>query len=135
MKRLFASILVSFVFCLMIAAPSMAGEVFRKDIYSSYSGTIATQYSAATNTGKFTKKAVVVNGMYNATTYGNFSGTFLLQCGPTASGPWTTCKDIANTAVSTATNAHFNINSNTPFIRASWAKTKHRISVWLFYSE
>lgn len=100
-----------------------------------FSNQTTTANSVVTDTGTRTKKTVMVNGNYSASVYGNYSGTVAFQCGPTAAGPWTTCKDRANTAASATTNTYFVLDDLARFIRAAYTQGKHGVTVWLFYAE
>jgi hypothetical protein len=60
-------------------------------------------------------------------------GTFLLQCGPTSTGPWVTCKDQGANAATTTANAIFSFSNATQWVRGSWNRTSGRIKAWLTY--
>ena len=98
--------------------------------YSSASGSAV--YSSAINVINYRHKTVQVNG-YDMTTKASaaLSGTALVQCGPTESGPWVTCAQEDSTAISATSNSVLQWSDVTHFIRVSWAKTAGRVSVWL----
>lgn len=134
MKRYFSMFMVSIFMVMLVSSLAFAGQPIAKMLFSN-SSTVqgAASYSSAVKVSPSELKSVVVNGVYQGGTFGNFSGTVLLQCGPSSTGPWTTCKDVGGNAVSSTSNGHFNLESMIPYVRASWTRTKHRVSVWLYY--
>lgn len=102
--------------------------------YSAASGTAV--YSSAINATRFRHKTVQVNG-YNMSTRAEaaLSGTALVQCGPTSTGPWVTCAQEDGTAISTTANGVYQWSDVAAYVRVSWAKTAGRVSAWLNLSE
>lgn len=131
------NIVLAFIGILLLASIAMAVEsIQKKELFSGYSSANSTTvYSTATNTGTFTKKSIIINGNYKSGTYGNYSGTVVLQGAPTASGPWVTLKDKSGNATSATTNTVFHLEDLVQYVRASWTKTKHQISVWMYYAK
>lgn len=104
--------------------------------YSAANGTAVK--SQAYNVRGFKVKTVTSQGVATAGhTDTTLSGTVLVECGPTASGPWTTCtaNDYAQTAVSMTANGNMTFTNAAPYIRASWAKTAGQVKVWLNWQE
>jgi hypothetical protein len=129
------------ILALAIALPSMAsaaafGNYVPFSMYSAVDGTAVK--SGAINVRGFKTKTVTVQGVAIAG-HANaaLSGTALIECGPTSSGPWTTCtaNDYAQTAVSTTSNTNITFTNAAAYVRASWAKTAGLVSVWLNYVE
>lgn len=125
---------------LALALPAMAQPAMKAvtpfSLYSAASGTAV--YSSVINVTPFRKKTVTINGYAMAAkTEAALSGTALVQCGPTPSGPWTTCvnNNYAQTAVSATANSTLTWEDVSSYIRVSWAKTAGRVSVWLNLSE
>lgn len=121
---------------LLLASGAFAAdpEIRSVKVFDNHSGSAGVAvYSSVVNVSRFPQKSVMINGGYNGGTFGNYTGTVLLQCGPTVTGPWQTCKDAGNNAVTSTANAHFNLSSTIQYLRASWTKTKHRVTVWLNY--
>lgn len=94
-------------------------------LYSAASG--ATKTSDAVSTRAFKTKTITVTGATltsNAasSTFKNMSGTVTTECGPTSSGPWSTCvaNDYAQTAVSRTTNGQFTWADASPYARIKW---------------
>lgn len=127
------SILVIFL-TLCVAATVFAAESIQTKALFTAKDT--TAYSSVVNTGLFTKKTVIANGIYASGVYGNYSGTFRLECAPTATGPWQTCKDKGNNSV-TATNSNvtFHLDDLVQYVRAYYLQSKHKLTVWLFYAK
>jgi hypothetical protein len=120
------------IIAVAVAAQAEVKPVGMVKPMANYSSAAAT---TAFSTGYMRKKTVHITGNYAAATFGNFSGTVAMQCGPTSSGPWVTCKDAGNTAVSTTTPAVYNLDNLSSYVRFLFTKTKHAVTVWLFYSE
>lgn len=82
------------------------------------------------------KKSVALAAYSTSTTTnatGNaLRGTFALECGPTSSGPWVTCKDQAGNAVSTTSLAVFNLSDAFTWLRGKWTKNGlGNVKAWL----
>ena len=118
---------------LMVSAAFAAGDIKQTipfGLYSAASGSAV--YSSAINVAKYRHKTVQIQG-YNMSTKAEaaLSGTALVQCGPTSSGPWVTCAQEDSTAISSTSNAVLQWSDVTNYIRVSWTKTAGRVSVWL----
>lgn len=124
-----------FTILLLVSVVTAAFAVDQIKTTSLFTAQTTTGVSSAVNTGLYTKKSVIINGSYTGGVYGNYSGTLLLQCAPTATGPWVTCKDSSGNAVSATTNTTFDLDTLVQYVRANWTKTKHNISVWLYYAK
>ena len=143
MKWFFSSLMLfilvlcaSFVFAETKSNAKFSG-VQAFTLYSSASGTAVK--SDAVYVGGFKKKTVFVQG-YNMSTQAaaSLSGTALVECGPTATGPWSTCTNSATAttvAVSTTANGMMSWDDAAQYIRASWAKTAGRVGIWLRWLE
>jgi len=123
----------------MFATSAMANAFGNFVPFSNYSATSGSAvYSAAVNVRNFKTKTVTVQGVAVAL-HANaaLSGTVLIQCGPTSSGPWYTCVDnsYAQTGITTTSNAVFTWSDASAYIRASWAKTAGEVNVWLNWQE
>jgi hypothetical protein len=94
--------------------------------FKNYSGTTATHYSTVYDVHRFKTKTV-----YADLTTGTATGTLLVQCGPTSSGPWVTCVQQDSTAITGTGSYILSWDDATAYIRASWARTTGEISVWL----
>jgi hypothetical protein len=131
-------IILSLMLVLALAASALAGPNIKQVVsfgqYSAASGTAV--YSTVINATRFRHKTIQVNG-YNMSTKAeaSLSGTALVQCGPTATGPWVTCAQEDGTAISTTSNATYQWSDVSAYIRVSWAKTAGRVSAWLNLSE
>ena len=127
---------MKFLFSLLIiiamSVSALAGDIQTKVLLTNQSTTVN---SAVTDTGLRTRKTVIINGTYSASVYGNYSGTVAVQCAPTATGPWVTCKDRANTATSATTNTYFVLDDFARYVRAAYTQGKHGVTVWLSYGE
>jgi len=127
--------ILAFILSLALTAPAVAGDWRSVALFSKYSSADTNAaYSAVVNTTGMKHKSFVVNG-YNMSTLAadSLSGTALIQCGPTSSGPWFTCVQEDSTAISLTANGGLQWSDMYPFVRASWAKTAGRASVWLYY--
>lgn len=119
---------------------SMAFQYGNSVPFSMYSATSGTAVkSAAYNVRGFKVKTVTVQGVAIAGhTDAALSGTVLVECGPTASGPWTTCNQSQSSAgadVTTTANDTITWMDANAYIRASWAKTAGLVKVWLNWTE
>lgn len=126
------------IFLLMFAVTAFAVDSIQNKAMLSNQTT--TGVSSVVNTGLHSKKTVVINGVADAAwltagTYGNYSGTVVIQGAPTATGPWVTLKDKAGNATSATTNTTFDLDNLVQYIRASYTKSKHSVSVWLYYAK
>jgi hypothetical protein len=89
--------------------------------------------SSVVDTGLRTQKTVFIAGTHSAGVYGTYSGVVTLKCAPTASGPWVTCKDRANTATTVShVDGYFHLNDLIRYIKVTYAQTKNNVSVWLY---
>jgi hypothetical protein len=132
------SICMSLVAVLILSGQAIEAREIKQAVpfsqYSAASGTAV--YSPAVNVSKFRTKTIQVNG-YNMSTKAeaSLSGTLLVQCGPTSSGPWVTCVQEDSTAISTTANGILQWSDVASFVRVSWAKTAGRVSAWLNLSD
>lgn len=134
MKRLFLALAL----CLTSSTVALAG--YGNGVpFSNYSAANGTAVkSQAYNVRGFNVKTVTVQGVAVAGhTDTTLSGTVLVECAPTSSGPWTTCtaNDYAQTAVSMTANGNMTFTNAAAYIRASWAKTAGLVKVWLNWQE
>jgi len=127
MKRFISLITLMAFACMAMAtvasAASNGGNAFV--LYSSAAA--AVKSSAAISVRGYKTKTLTVSGATltsnaTATTFKNMSGTVLAQCGPTSSGPWSTCvaNDYAQTAVSRTTNGTFTWSDAAAYVRLYW---------------
>lgn len=123
--------ILSFFLVLYMSLPALAAGP--RVIFSNYSAADGNAvYSSAFRVTPSTLKSVYITGAESpAGTFASLSGTALLQCAPTSNGPWITCKDRGNTAVSTTSNATFNMEDAVLFVRGSWQKTSGKVKVWI----
>lgn len=133
-------IILAVFMTLALATAALAGPATKQLVPFSYysSASTAAVYSSVINVMPFRKKTMVVNGYtMSTTTSAALSGTALVQCGPTSTGPWTTCvnNNYAQTAVSTTANASVTWEDVSSYIRVSWAKTAGLVKVWINLSE
>lgn len=116
-----------------------AESIQSKAMFNLYSSAVNTSNnSSVTDTGLNTRKTVFINGMASSSSFGNYSGSVTIQCAPTASGPWVTCKDKGGSSAAATTNTVFNLDDLSRYIRAVYARTTNgikKISVWLFYGQ
>ena len=140
MKTGFLKILLPLALILAMSTGSIAGVDYGASVpfsnYSAASG--AAVYSSAYRVAGYSLKTVSITGTDMTTlAAAALSGTVLVQCGPTSSGPWSTClnNNYAQTAVSTTANGTLTWRDAAAYIRVSWAKTAGRVKVWLNWSE
>lgn len=134
MKRLFLAM------ALCLASATVAAAGYGNGVpFSNYSATSGTAVkSQAYNVRGFNVKTVTVQGVAVADhTDAALSGTVLVECAPTASGPWTTCtsNEYAQTPISLTSNGNMTFTNASAYIRASWAKTAGLVKVWLNWQE
>ncbi len=135
---LFMAVLLAMAFSTAAFAGQFANNVPFTKYSTAYVAGFATVYSSAYDVRMFKTKTVTVQGIaISGHTNTSLSGTVLIQCGPTSSGPWNTCvnSSYAQTAISTTSNGTFTWSDAAAYIRASWAKTAGEVSVWLNYLE
>jgi hypothetical protein len=115
---------------LLILATALSVPAFAVDQksavpFSSYSGSTATHYSTVYDVHRFRTKTVSVDMTTVAAT-----GTLLVQCGPSSSGPWETCVQQDGTAITGTGSYTLSWDDAAAYVRASWARTTGKISVW-----
>lgn len=136
MKKILSLVLLASLFATSAFALDV-GNAVPFSMYSAASGTAVK--STAYDVRRFKTKTVTVQGydMASPSAAASLSGTALVECGPTSSGPWTTCVDnsYAQTAVSTTANGTRTWTDASAYIRASWAKTAGRVKIWLNWNE
>lgn len=137
MKNISQLLALIIVISILILAVSVAfagsSPVFTKALLTNQATTATT---SAFNTGYLKAKSVAFAGMSSASNVPfTLSGTAALQCAPTSSGPWVTCKDKGGTAVTTTNaNAVFNLHDLFPYIRVVWTRTSQKLTAYLLYS-
>lgn len=143
MKKLVSFIiLAAFVaFALPAFAVDTAEKAFA--LFSSASGTVRT--TSVFSVLKYRNKTVIVNGATlasnaSSTTFKNMSGTLVAECGPTSSGPWTTCKQAQSSGgadVSITSNGHITWRDVVSYIRLKWTggTVGTKLKAWLNLSE
>jgi len=121
---------ITIILILAFAVPSFA--VTRKEIgFANISTTAAaTAYSSVIDVRDFRTKTVIFSGVYADGVYGNYSGTALVQCGATSSGPWYTCVQEDATAVSMTTPGILSWRDAVNYVRVAFTKTKHDLKAW-----
>ena len=122
MRKLLLSIAL-----LAIASTAQAAS-YNSKVFALYSASsAAVKSSEAINVKGYSTKTVYFSGATlgsnaTTTTFKNMSGTALVQCAPTSSGPWSTCiaNDYGQTAVSRTTNGSFTWRDGFHYIRLYW---------------
>lgn len=121
--KFFFSILIMLAFCTSAFSAGNSSKSF--PLYSSASAGVKT--SAVYDVSGYKVKTLTVSGATlnsnnSATTFKNMSGTAIVECGGTKSGPWATCvaNDYAQTAVSRTTNGQMTWTDASPFVRFKW---------------
>lgn len=122
MKKLFLAVILVLAMTVQAFAASDFGGSVPFNMYS----TAGTNYSATYRVTGYRTKTVHADF-----TTGSASGTLLVQCGPTSSGPWVTCQNEAGTAISTTTSKVMQWSDAVAYVRVSWAKTSGKIKAWL----
>lgn len=121
-------------------AAGNGGTAFQ--IYSGASGKVTT--TSAFDVRKFGTKTLSVSGVTNASTepskvFKNMSGTVVVQCAPTSSGPWATCiaNDYAQTAVSKTANGVSTWKDSSAYVRLVWTAStvKTKLKAFLNWIE
>lgn len=129
------TILLTVLLLIAMACTVFAGEVYSSKILDNYSGLAATaRYSRTVNYGQYVKKSVSIGGVHASGAFAPYSGVVALQGASSATGPWVPLKDKAGNVVTATGNATFDLDSMVPFVRAVWTRTKHRVTVWMHYS-
>lgn len=129
----------------LTALPALAAEVTSKVPFSNMSAaSAAVKTSSVYNvTGKRHKtlhvSGVTLTSSPSSVTFKNMSGTLVAQCGPTASGPWSTCiaNDYGQTAVSKTTNGSFSWSDISNYVRLQWTSGTigGKLKAWLNFSD
>lgn len=128
------------LYALPAFAAGAGGNAFA--LYSAASTAVKTS-SAYKVTGYKTKTLTISGATLGSnattTTFQNMSGTVVAECGPTSSGPWSTCvaSDYAQTAVSKTTNGTMTWSDAVAYIRLKWtaATTGHKLKAWFNWVE
>lgn len=136
MKKLYA--LIAALALVAFAVPAFAlGTTASKVPFANVSGaSAAVKTSAAINVSGYKTKTLTVSGVNLAgNAFKNMSGTLLAQCGPSDTGPWSTCiaNDYAQTAISRTTNGIFTWSDSVAYVRLQWTSgTKGgKLKAWL----
>lgn len=132
-KFLGVFLFVAFVSVFCVNYASAAPEYKAVQMFSNYSSASASAvYSTVVPVYGFKVKAMQAQGKVMATKAATtLDGTFLVQCGPTLTGPWVTCQTEAGTAISTTTNKTMQWSDSVYYVRGSWAKTSGRLDAWI----
>jgi len=143
MKRLISFIVVS-AFCLA-SLPAFAANFTSKVPFSNISAaSAAVKTSDVYNVSGKRFKTLHVSGVtltssLSSITYKNMSGTFIAECAPTSSGPWSTCvaNDYAQTAVSRTTNGNFTWADISNYVRLKWTSgtVGGKLKAWFNFSD
>jgi len=140
MKRYLLSVIALLAFSGAAHAASYGNQAFA--LYSGASAAVKT--SSAISVRGYKTKTVTLSGATLAstaasTTFKNMSGTAIIQCGPTSSGPWSTCvaNDYAQTAVSRTTNGTFTWSDAAAYVRLYWTSgtVGGKLKAWLNWLE
>ena len=119
---------------LVLVAFSIASADWKSTVIFNNLSSTGTVYSTPVDVRASIYKSIQVTGAHQTTQVAQaLDGTFLLQCGPTSSGPWVTCKDQGGSATSATSNTAFNMTNAVLWVRGSWTKTSGRIKAWLTY--
>lgn len=130
MKQITAFLTLGILLIASVAMAAVSGQAIPFSHYSSPDTT--TVYSSVYRVNNSRTKTVHVTGIATAGhTATTLDGTFLVQCGPSSNGPWSTCAQQDGTAVSFTANGYMSWDGAEAYIRASWAKTTKQVSAWL----
>ncbi|MDD2898985.1 MAG: hypothetical protein PHI31_09760 [Desulfuromonadaceae bacterium] len=120
------------------AAPVFAATTVSKVPFANISGVDAeVQYSAVVNASGYKTKTLTVSGVNLAgTAFQNMSGTVLAQCGPSPTGPWSTCtqSQVASApAVSLTANNQLTWSDAVTYVRLKWTSgtVATKLKAWL----
>lgn len=112
------------------------------NVFGAYSAaSAAVKTSSVIDVRRYPRKTMYVSGatidsVLTAPTFGNMSGTAIMQCGPTSSGPWSTCvaNDYAQTAVSLTSSGSITWTDSAPYVRFRWTAgtTGKKLKAWLY---
>lgn len=91
----------------------------------------ATGSSAVIKATGYVNKTVHVTGSDTGITFMNFSGTGIVECAPTTSGPWSTCAQEDGTAISFTAPGNLSWTGLSDYIRVTYTKSKHSLKAWL----
>ena len=137
------AILMAITLCchLPAQAASYGGNAF--NLYSAAAGGVVT--SSAISVRGFRTKTLTVSGATlnsnaGTQTFKNMSGTLIVQCAPTASGPWATCtqSQVASApAVSLTANNQLSWADAVSYIRLKWTASTlgTKLKAWLNWIE
>lgn len=121
-------------------ASSSGGNAFA--LYSGASAAVSNSAAMAVRgykTKTLTASGATLNSNATTQTFKNMSGTILVQCAPTSSGPWSTCvaNDYGQTATSKTTNGTFTWSDAAAYIRLQWTAgtVGTKIKAWLNWTE
>lgn len=144
MKRLY-TILTLMAFLVVALCSTASALSYGNNAFALYSGaSAAVTTTSAINVRGFKTKSMAVSGVTLTSnpasiTYKNMSGTVLIQCAPTASGPWSTCiaNDYAQTAISRTTNGIFTWSDAVAYVRLHWTAgtVGGKLKAWLNWQE
>lgn len=140
------TIISLFIMVALVATASIASAAAYGNnpfaLYSAASGAVTTT-SGMSVRGFKTKSMTVTGATLNSNaasqTFKNMSGTVLIECAPTSSGPWSTCvaNDYAQTAVSRTTNGTFTWSDAIAYVRLKWTAgtVGTKMKAWLNWVE
>jgi len=127
---------MAIILTVSMVSSANAGNVYSQNIFDNYTGKAGTaRESDPFLFGSFTKKSVTVGGRHASGAFAPYTGLFALVGSQTTSGPWCPLKDRAGNVITATGNATFDLDSAVPWVKAIWTRTKHRITVYINYSE
>ena len=136
MKKFYA--LMAAFAIIAFAVPAFAlGNTASRVPFSNISGaSAAVKTSDVVNVSGYKTKSLTVSGVDLAGTgFKNMSGTVVAQCGPSPTGPWSTClaNDYAQTSISRTTNGLFTWSDAVAYVRLQWTSgtVGGKLKAWL----
>ena len=136
MKKLYT--LIAALALVAFAVPAFAvGSTSSRVPFSNISAaSAAVKTATVVNVSGYRTKTLTVSGVNLAGTgFKNMSGTVIAQCGPSDTGPWSTCvaNDYAQTAISRTTNGTFTWSDAVAYVRLHWTSgtVGGKLKAWL----
>jgi hypothetical protein len=78
---------------------------------------------------------VTIGSNASSMTFKNMSGTAIVECAPTSSGPWSTCVNEGGTAISKTTNGTQQWEDAVAYVRVKWTASASavgkKVKMWL----
>lgn len=133
MKKIFSLVvfLAFFVCSFFGTASAFEGDIKDTVVFNYYSSIPSTEaYSSAIKVSKYKNKQAMVYGMYDASTFGNLSGTWAFEVSHSPTGPWVAAKNPQGNAITGTTNGQVWWEDAASYVRVKWTRTKHRVYVW-----